>query len=301
MPAATGCVDATTQSGTTYGYAVFAVDGAGNETRQVATTRALDTVPPDPVQNFRASVGPTNAHLVWDAPSRNASDIAGYRIIKLVAGAKLPTNPRDGAEVCPGLGFRANDCFVQSLTTGRKVTFAIYAMDGVPNYSTPVVLTTTPNSTDHTKPHVATRVRFTRVGARVTLRWVSPRDPDLSHFVVNLNKNGPAKNPGVRPVVFKGRSLTASFTLRAGQVAYVNLFSVDLSGNYSRVTRLIVMPDKLIVAKSKKKKVVKKAKPPKKTVTPPKKTGTATTTVTPKKTTGTTTPPTTVVVVTSGT
>jgi hypothetical protein len=110
-------------------------------------------------------------------------------------------------------------------------------------------------------------VRVTRVGARITMRWVSPKDADLSHFVLNLNKNGPAKNPGVRPIKFKGRKLTATFTLRAGQIAYANLFSVDLSGNYSRVTRKIVMPKTLIVAKSKKKKAApKKATVPKKTV-----------------------------------
>ena len=31
--------------------------------------------------------------------------------------------------------------------------------------------------------------------------------------------------------------LTASFTLHAGQIVYVNLFAIDLSGNFSRVTR----------------------------------------------------------------
>jgi hypothetical protein len=128
---------------------------------------------------------------------------------------------------------------------------------------------------------VATKVRLTRVGARFTLHWVSPKDLDLSHFVVNLNKNGPAKNPGVRPIVFKGRKLTASFTLRAGQVSWVNLFSVDLSGNYARVSRKVVMPKQLVVAKS-KKKIVKKTTVPKKTTTPPKAT-----TTTPKKTTTT--------------
>ena len=76
-------------------------------------------------------MGPTNVHLMWDAPARqgNDADLAGYRIIKLGAGIKQPTNPRDGTEVCPGLGFRDNDCFVQNLTTGQKVTFEVYALD----------------------------------------------------------------------------------------------------------------------------------------------------------------------------
>jgi hypothetical protein len=264
---ATGCVDTSTQNGSIYGYAVFASDGAGNVTRQTVTARAVDSVPPDPVTNFHASVGPTNAHLTWDAPAQHVSDVAGYRIIKLINGAKLPTNPRDGTEVCPGLGFRASDCFVQNLSTGKKVTFAIYTLDEVPNFSAPVTLTVTPNATDHTKPALPTKVRISRVGARITMRWVSPKNLDLSHFVVNLNKKGPAKNPGVRPIVFKGRKLTATFTLHAGQIAYVNLFAVDLSGNFSRVTRRIVMPKVLSVGKH--KKGAKTAAP--KTTTPPKK------------------------------
>ena len=63
-------------------------------------------------------------------------------------------------------------------------------------------------------------------------------------------------------------------TLKAGQVVYVNLFAIDLSGNFSRVTRLIVMPDKLIEPKSKHKKVAKKKVAKQKasgTKTPPKK------------------------------
>ncbi len=68
----------------------------------------LSTPSPDPVTGFRAAVGPTNAHLEWDVPARQGkdADLAGYRIIKLAAGVKQPTNPRDGTEVCPGLGFR---------------------------------------------------------------------------------------------------------------------------------------------------------------------------------------------------
>lgn len=296
-PGGTGCVDSAALSGTTYGYSLFAIDGAGNVARQAVSVKPTDSMPPDAVTGFHASVGPTNAHLIWDVPARQGrnADLAGFRIIRLADGVKSPTNPKDGSAVCPGLGSKDGDCFVQNLATGKKVTFAIYAADEVPNYSAPALLTLTPRG-DGKKPGRATKVRLTRIGGRLTLRWVSPKDPDLSHFVVNLNRNGPAKNPGVRPIVFKGRKLTASFTLKAKQVAYVNLFSVDLSGNYSRVTRLIVMPAKLVVAKAKKKKVVKKATtPPKKTTTPPKKTGAASTTVPTK----TTTPPTTVVVVTS--
>ena len=265
---ATGCVDSSAQSGSIYGYSLFALDGAGNLTRQTATARAVDTVAPDPVTGFRASVGPTNAHFFWNAPARQGrnADLAGYRLIRLAAGAKAPTNPRDGTQVCPGLGFRDTDCYVQNLTTGKKATFAIYSMDEVPNYSAPTLLTFTPNANDKTKPGVPKKVRFSRSGFRITMRWISPKDPDLSHFVLSLRKNGPIRKPRGGQIVFKGRKLQASFTLKAGAITYANLFAVDLSGNMSRVVRLIVMPDKIAV---KAKKTGKKPAPG--TTTPPKK------------------------------
>jgi hypothetical protein len=260
LPAATGCVDSATNNATTYNYSVFAVDGAGNVARQIVSARAVDTVAPDPVTGFQASVGPTNAHLVWDAPARqgNDADLAGYRILKLADGVKQPTNPRDGSEACPGLGFRANDCFVQNLPTGKKVTFAIYAEDEVPNYSAPTLLTLTPNSSDHTNPGLPTKVRLKRVGATITMTWISPRDRDLSKFRVTLYNNGPAPRPAIGKAVVTGRVLRASFKLKARQIVYVNLFAIDLSGNFSRVTRLIVMPDKLAVPKTRPEKAAKK-------------------------------------------
>ena len=204
------------------------------------------------------------------------ADLAGYRLIKLGTGIKQPTNPRDGTEVCPGLGFRDGDCFVQNLTypgagdlrdlrDGRRPTTSRRRR----------LLTVTPNSSDHKKPGLPKKVKIKRVGAKITMTWVSPKDRDLSKFRVTLFNNGPAKRPAVGKVIVTGRVLHASFKLKAGQVVYVNLFAIDLSGNFSRVTRLIVMPDKLVEPKSKHKKVAKKKVAAKKkasgTKTPPKK------------------------------
>ena len=177
---------------------------------------------------------------------------------------RAPTNPRDGTEVCPGLGFRANDCFVQNLSTGKKVTFAIFAEDEVPNYSAPTLLALTPNSSDHTRPGLPTKVRLKRVGATITMTWVSPRDRDLSKFRVTLYNNGPAARPAIGKAIVTGRVLRASFKLKARQIVYVNLFAIDLSGNFSRVTRLIVMPDRLVAPK----KLAKKKPPPANTKKP---------------------------------
>jgi hypothetical protein len=264
VPAPTGCIDSATQNDTNYSYSVFAIDGASNVTRQWVSARAVDTVPPDPVSGFHASVGPTSAHLMWNLPDRKGAnaDIVGYRIIQLSQGKTKPANPKDGAQVCPGLDYTDGDCFVTHLIQGRKTTFAIYAYDAVPNYSAPAVVTVIPKG-DNSKPHAPKKVRVRRVGARIIVTWVSPKDPDLSHFVLTLNASGPVRAPTAGHLIFKGRKLQTSFTLKAGQITYANLFSLDLSGNYSpRVYRLIVMPDRLAVPKSKHK--AGKKTPPKK-------------------------------------
>ena len=184
LPAATGCVDTTALSGLTYGYSVFALDGAGNVARQTVNVKAVDTVAPDAVTGFRSSVGPTNANLIWELSARQGknADVTGYRVLRLADGVKTPANPKDGTVVCPGLSYKEAGCYVQGLTTGKKVTFAVFAYDEVPNYSPVALLTLIPRG-DARKPGVATKVRVTRVGARITMRWVSPRDSDLSHFV----------------------------------------------------------------------------------------------------------------------
>ena len=102
-PADTDCVDSTAKSGTSYGYAVFAVDAAGNKARREATAKALDTQAPDAVANFKVvSFDRTYARLGWTVPALKGADadVAGYRVIKLRPGAKTPLSPSDGTVVC---------------------------------------------------------------------------------------------------------------------------------------------------------------------------------------------------------
>ena len=125
------------------------------------------------------------------------------------------------------------------------------------------------SASDNKKPGLPKKVKIKRVGAKITMTWLSPKDRDLSKFRVTLYNNGPAVRPSKGKAIVTGRVLHASFKLKAGQIVYVNLFAIDLSGNFSRVTRLIVMPDRLFEPKSKHKKVVKKKTAG--TKTPPKK------------------------------
>ena len=277
-PADTDCVDSTAKSGTSYGYTVFAVDAAGNKARREATVKAVDTQAPDPIANFKVvTFDRTYARLGWTVPALKGADadVAGYRVIMLRPGAKAPASENDGTVVCRNDDPRDNICDALKLTTGKRVTFAVYAHDEVPNYSPPVMVSLVPHSVDKKPPKKPTKVKLTRAGLRYTLKWVSPRDRDLSKFRVTLFDKGPAPKPSKGKVVGQGRVLHATFTLKPGKRTYVTLFALDVVGNYSKVSKRIVAPGKAAVPKSKKKKPVagKTAEKPaaKKAVAPPAK------------------------------
>jgi hypothetical protein len=268
----TGCVDRATTNGTFYGYSVFAVDGAGNFDRREASAKASDTVAPDAVTGLKvASFDFSYARLVWNVPALTGAnaDLAGYRVVQLRRGAKAPLNPQDGTVVCRDVDPGNARCDVLNLERGKKVTFAVYAFDAVPNYSAPRLISMVPHSVDHTPPHKPTKVRLTHSRLNYLLTWKSPRDIDLSKFRVTLYDKKPPTRPSLGRAVVTGRVLHASFTLKPGRKVYVTLFALDVSGNFSRVTKLVVAPG-TIVTRS-KHKVVKKAAAKKKTA-PKKKT-----------------------------
>jgi hypothetical protein len=269
-PPATGCLDSSVKNNTFYSYGVFAIDGAGNVAERQASAKASDTQGPDPVTGLRVlSFDRNYARLSWTVPplTGNNADLAGYRVLELRPGAKAPLNPNDGTVVCPDVDPTYPICDALHLKAGKKVWFAVYAYDEVPNYSfPPAIMSMTPHAIDHTPPHKPTKVKLVRTGARWKLTWVSPRDADLSHFRVTLYPKGPALKPSIGKAIVTGRVLKTSFTLKPGQIVYVNLFALDVSGNFSRVTRLIVMPNHLFSARSKHKvkKTAGKKTPPKK-------------------------------------
>jgi hypothetical protein len=268
-PPATECTDTNTKNDTVYSYAIFAIDGAGNVARREASARASDVVPPAPVTGLEVTrFDRTYAQLAWDAPKNTSADVAGYRVLQLRPGDRTPLNPVDGTIVCRNDDPQNTNCDALRLVPGKKVTFAVYAYDDVPNYSAPALISMVPHSVDHTPPHKPTKVKLTHSGLRYLLTWVSPRDPDLSKFRVTLYDKKPPTRPSLGKAVVTGRVLRASFTLTRGRKVYVTLFALDVSGNFSKVTKYVVAPG-AIVAKSKHKVAKKKAAATKKTV--PKK------------------------------
>ncbi len=59
-------------------------------------------------------------------------------------------------------------------------------------------------------------MKIKRVGAKITMTWVSPKDRDLSKFRVTLFNNGPAKRPAIGKAIVTGRVLHASFNAQGG-------------------------------------------------------------------------------------
>jgi hypothetical protein len=270
VPPGNGCVDSATRNNTLYSYGIFAIDAAGNVAFRSASARAVDTQAPDPVAGLKiVSSDRTYARLGWAIPGLKGadSDLAGYRVLQLSTVDKPPLNPNDGRVVCRNDDPKDNVCDVLNLVTGKKVSFAVYAYDGVPNYSAPEIVTVTPHKTDNTPPHKPTKVTLSHTGLTYTLKWVSPRDPDLSSFRVTLYPKGPAA-PKKGKAIVNGRVLHATFTLKPGQIVYVNLFALDVSGNFSRVTKLIVAPDELA---GREHKLVKKRATSKKPPARPRK------------------------------
>ena len=135
-PPANGCKDGNTKNNTTYSYGIFAIDAAGNVAWRGATARSVDTTAPDAVIGLKiVSFDRSYARIGWTVPAlkdENA-DIAGYRVLQLRAVSKPPLNPNDGKVVCRNDDPKDNICDVLNLVTGKKVSFAVYAYDAVPN------------------------------------------------------------------------------------------------------------------------------------------------------------------------
>jgi hypothetical protein len=148
VPPANGCVDSATKNNTLYSYGIFAIDAANNVASRSASARAVDSQAPDPVAGLKiVSSDRTYARLGWAIPGLKGadSDLAGYRVLQLSTVDKPPLNPNDGRVVCRNDDPKDNVCDVLNLVTGKKVSFAVYAYDGVPNYSAPEIVTVTPH------------------------------------------------------------------------------------------------------------------------------------------------------------
>ena len=243
-PPATGCTDEKAISGQLYGYALFAIDGAGNTTRRTVIARPVDTIKPAPPTNVKAIASSRSARISWAAPplTGDNADRRGFQIVKLRSLTLKPKSPDDGELVCPA-GPTDTQCFISQLKNNVPVAFAIFAYDEVPNYSTPVVVKVTPHRIDRAAPHAPVNLRSIIRGHQVVLYWKTPTDGDLKEFVVRWLPNRYPPGVKVGKFAFRGRKLAIKVGLKPGSIAYFCVFATDINGNVSRPARIrVVVP-----------------------------------------------------------
>ncbi|MHA3701003.1 fibronectin type III domain-containing protein [Jatrophihabitans sp. YIM 134969] len=141
VPSDTGVVDTGLTPGTTYSYAVFAVDRThvnfSAPATVTVTTLPPDLTPPGPdTALITSSVGTTTVTLHWTRPAD--ADYADT-VLRSAVGT-TPPGPPTGNPV--GVGGRTDTVIVQSLASGATYTFAAYARDSSGNVS-PTASTTT--------------------------------------------------------------------------------------------------------------------------------------------------------------
>ena len=299
-PPATGCTDAKAISGQLYGYALFAIDGAGNTTRRTVIARPVDTVKPSPPSSVKGTGASRSARITWTAPplTGDNADRQGFLIVRLRSLTVKPKSPDDGELVCPA-GPTDTECFISQLKNNEPVAFAVFAFDEVPNYSTPVIVKVTPHRTDRAAPHAPLKLRSIVRGHQVVLYWKTPTDGDLKEFVVRWLPNRYPPGVKVGKFAFRGRKLAIKIGLKAGSTAYFCVFATDVNGNVSRPARIrVVVPGavrKKVVAKKTTSPVTKapvtKAPVTKAPVTKAPVTKTPATPATPKKPKAPSTPP----------
>jgi hypothetical protein len=128
------CGDSGLTPGSSYRYAVFAIDGVGNvsdagQTPAVLIPSLVDRTPPKAPTSLRAAITGTRVALSWKNPK------AGVAKVTLVWNSKrAPRSNKDGKAVYRGAGthFVLN---LKKLPAGKHIRFAVFALDVAGNVS----------------------------------------------------------------------------------------------------------------------------------------------------------------------
>lgn len=167
---ATSYVDPSASGGTTYHFAVSAVDAAGNESAPspdaVVTTPDLSE-PEWEEQAVALATSATTASVYWEAAEDNVA-VTGYRLYR---DGNLQATVDDST-------LRWRDT---GLTPGQTYTYSVSAFDAAGNATTPSSetadpITTPDTSADVTPPTVPSAPAVTGGGSTVQLTWAGSTD-----------------------------------------------------------------------------------------------------------------------------
>ena len=209
---------------TSYGYAVRAVDAAGNTSEPsdtvVATTPAPDVVPPSVPSDLQATAGTDAVTLTWTASTDDGSGVASYEVW------------RDGAP----LGTTASTGFTDAtIVGGETYAYAVRAVDGVGNASelTSEIVVTAP-SPDVTPPSVPTDLTAGVSDDAVALTWSASSDEGSGVAGYEVWRDG-------APLGTTGTTALTDTSVTGGVSYAYAVRAVDADGNASELSSEIVV------------------------------------------------------------
>jgi large repetitive protein len=131
---ALGCSDLGLTPGASYRYSVFAVDAVGNvssagQSTAITIPVATDTTPPKAPTGLKSVVADARLTLRWKNPT---ADLA--RVVVVWNASRAPRSASDGTSAYKGSG-SSFSLKLDKLPAGKKVHFAVFALDKAGNAS----------------------------------------------------------------------------------------------------------------------------------------------------------------------
>jgi chitodextrinase len=165
--AGTTYADTTALPGTTYSYAVDAVDSAGGSSPQTAAVSATTPAPPDstpptaPTNLSATAVTAAEIDLSWTASTDNVA-VAGYKVF------------RNGTQIATTGGTTYAD---KGLAASTTFSYTVYAYDAAGNVSPASNTASATTLADTTPPTAPTNLTATAVStSQVNLSWTASTD-----------------------------------------------------------------------------------------------------------------------------
>ena len=216
-------------------------------TSPIRTVTAVDRTPPGPVTQLRATATTTSVSLTWTNPT--VADFAGVTI-RRASGPIAPASPAAGAAVgAPAKP--ATTLTDHGLTVDTQYSYAVFARDGVPNYSAAAKLTVS-TSADTTAPGPVADVHTTEVTApSITLAWINPADADFAGVTIRRALGSTPATPTAGTPVADLDSAATTFTdagLTGGIEYFYAVFAHDGTSNYAAAAPLGVVTPQALTA-----------------------------------------------------
>ncbi|WP_218566277.1 malectin domain-containing carbohydrate-binding protein [Vallicoccus soli] len=219
--------DSAVQNGTSYRYAVTAVDAAGNESAPVrGTATPADRTAPPAVADLVAVAGVESVALRW-TPS-TATDVSGYRVYRATGPIRELTDAEHvGSSPTPAY-------LDEGLTNGTTYHYVVVAVDTAGNVSAlPAGVEATPTAAPDTEaPAAPTGLAATAGDARVELAWTASTSGDVVGYDVFRAATADGAGTKLNALPLTATAFTDATALN-GTTYHYYVTASDLAGNAS--------------------------------------------------------------------